>query len=57
MYQGEIENERPKGKGFLRMTDQSYFEGSFDGKSMVEGDFVHFSGMKFTGKFNNDRFY
>lgn len=57
IYTGELVDNLPVGQGILNMRDGSVFKGNFENKTMQEGEFVHFSGLKFKGTFNRDRFY
>lgn len=55
-YIGEIKNNLPLGQGTLKMKDGSSFKGNFDSKTLQEGEFNHFTGFRYKGSFNRDRF-
>ena len=57
MYSGSIQNGLPNGYGSLQLADKSIYDGTFDNKSMIEGKYIHFTGMLFEGKFKRDKFY
>jgi len=39
------------------MNDGSIFNGKFENKTMVDGMFRHFTGLKFKGMFNKEKFF
>ncbi len=55
IYIGEVINNLPKGQGKLILNDNSFYSGDFNGKSIRNGVFRHFTGLVFSGEFSNGK--
>lgn len=54
-YHGELHNALPSGKGTLRTTDGSTYEGHFNSSGLITGKYTHFTQNVFVGKFVKDK--